>query len=86
MTTQLKLRYVLHTVVAVAVFLCAPLAAAQQPPAATDAQATTADIDAAAGAADAAAAGMANGTTDPTATGPAAFEEEIGRASCRERV
>ena len=28
MTTQLKLRYVLHMVVAVAVFLCGPLAAA----------------------------------------------------------
>ncbi len=82
MTTQLKLRYVLHTVVAVAVFLCAPLAAAQQPPAATDAQAaTTAATEAAAGAADAAAGaaaaadaamdatGMASGTTDPMATG-----------------
>jgi len=55
MTTQLKLRSALHTVVAVAAILCAPLAAAQQP-AATDTQAaTTAAIDAAAGAATAAA-------------------------------
>ena len=70
MKTQQRLHYVLHTALAVAIFLCSPLVAAQQPPAATDVPAATATAaDAAAGAALDAAAGMATGSTDPMAAG-----------------
>lgn len=83
MTTQLSLRNTLHAALAVAVFVFAPVVAAQDQPAATDAQATTAAaVDAAAGAVDAAAgavdpaAGMMDpmtegGMTDPMAAAPA---------------
>jgi biopolymer transport protein ExbB len=74
MTTQLKLRYVVHTVLAVAMLLCAPLAAAQQPPATTDAASATTATDPAAGAAMDATAGMGTGTTDPMAAGAPATD------------
>ena len=74
MTTQIKLRYVVHTVVAVAMLLCAPLAAAQQPPATTDAAPAATATDPAAGAAMDATAGMGTGTTDPMAAGAPATD------------